>query len=165
MGNIGEFDARYSEEDEENWIETTSTFLVSAHMMNLIAFQGRLRSQSDRLFKTVDACKHILNQSWNSKLPKCPKYHGRKQARAKKSKKEGIYVEVSPPEKLRTEQKIKCHKDNCTVLFSSQRAAKLHLKRKHPEDLDILTQTIGKAAANPKDKVRKQKFNSCTICF
>ena len=167
MANIGEFDARYREEGEEAWIASATKFLGSVQMMNLIAFQGRLSSESERLFRTVNECKEILDQSWNADLPRCPVSDSKEQAKADKSTKdgrEGTYREVSLPRQLEADKKIKCREGSCMVLFSSQKAMKNHFLRKHPEShytppRPVLDRTSGRllAVANRRDKVRNMK--------
>ena len=166
--NLAEYDARYGEEDGENWLMTANSFLVSIQMLNVVACEGELTPKTNRLFVLVNKCKELLDQPWNSELPQCPKLKknlrkiamgsdannnsdtseppgkkmrtNKKRARAKKGK--STFIQLTPPKPVADNDKIMCQKDTCQVLFSSQAALKAHFKIHHPEDEYIQPEKI-----------------------
>ena len=161
--NLGQFDARYGEEDGESWIkEKGFSFLATVQMLNLTGCDGSLSPQTEELFRLTNKVRHVLEEPWNTGLPQCPrltdnlkkiarvddgdddnnnepkpkkKRTSRQQEHKKRSK---SYREVTPPpERMTDEDKIRCQHQNCFILFSSQGAMKSHFQRAHQGDIYI----------------------------
>ena len=156
---MGQFDARYGEEDGKDWMkEKGFAFLGTVQMLNLTGCEGSLSPKTEELVQLTNKVRNVLEEPWNKDLPSCPRLRDNlkkiarevddddnnnepkakknrtsRQREHKKRSKSSSYREVTPPpERMTDEDKISCQQQTCLTLFSSQGAMKSHFTRVHP---------------------------------
>ena len=170
LGNLGEYDARFSGSSGENWLELLPDFIGSVHVFAAAVGDESVHSVIGRCASLLVECRKLLQGHWNTDLPNSPMMTALLQnivapageeyksmnidavaARTEKGNEpKGKFVDVTPPpEKLMDEEKIHCQEQSCAALFSSHAAARLHYKKYHPiglyvSPLKVVDPTTGK---------------------
>ena len=156
--NLGSWDARFSDKDGCNWLETHGNqFLFSVQLADIKIMGEKLPEKIKALNLTMGECRDMLNEKWNSELQRCPelqrklkrivdtdseegsckvsvkhkKRKGKGRGPAKKGK--AVYRLITPPPpKIPADSKIECQVPDCPARFSYHSAMKTHMKNKHP---------------------------------